>query len=254
MKRTIITIMMGLLILSTVCANAQDVIVKKDNSTIISKVTKVSATEIEYKKWSNQDGPTYIINTSEVICINYQNGEVDRFSNVVVEQDKTTEPANVQQQVIITPHKKVNGYMKRAGNDLALDGRDLSDEEVRELIGEENYETYLSAKKQFNAGRTFTVITIASFVASVALIATGVSSEDAELTALGVGIEVLADISLITAIVTKSAGKGRLNWVAEDYNKKHSGVSFNISPSVLNYKAAQMQNNYGVGLTLRMNF
>ena len=40
-------------------ASAQDVIVKKDGSTILSKVLEVSSTDIKYKKFSNPDGPTY---------------------------------------------------------------------------------------------------------------------------------------------------------------------------------------------------
>ena len=45
-------------------ANAQDVIVKTDNSTILSKVLEITSTEIKYKKWNNQDGTTYSINRS----------------------------------------------------------------------------------------------------------------------------------------------------------------------------------------------
>lgn len=60
---------------------AQDVILKKDNTTVLSKVIEVTGTEIKYKKWSNQDGPTYSINRSEVTSINYQNGDVDKFSD-----------------------------------------------------------------------------------------------------------------------------------------------------------------------------
>ena len=40
-------------------ATAQDVILKKDNSTILSKVLEINSIEIKYKKWSNQDGPLW---------------------------------------------------------------------------------------------------------------------------------------------------------------------------------------------------
>ena len=65
-------------------ALAQDVILKKDNTTVLSKVLEVTSTEIKFKKWSNQDGPTYSISRSEVISINYQNGDVDKFIDPVV--------------------------------------------------------------------------------------------------------------------------------------------------------------------------
>ena len=56
---------------------AQDVIVKKDGSTIQSKVMEINETEIKYKKWSNQDGPLYSIKSNEVYSISFQNGEVE---------------------------------------------------------------------------------------------------------------------------------------------------------------------------------
>lgn len=61
-------------------ANAQDVIVKKDGSTILSKVLEVNPSDIKYKKFSNQNGPTYTIDKSEVMSINYENGEKDVFT------------------------------------------------------------------------------------------------------------------------------------------------------------------------------
>lgn len=61
-------------------AHAQDVIVKRDGSIIQSKVTEVNSNEIKYKKFSNPDGPVYIICKAEVLAINYENGDKDTFS------------------------------------------------------------------------------------------------------------------------------------------------------------------------------
>lgn len=63
-------------------ASAQDLIVKKDGSVIQAKVTKIGTTEVEYKKWSNQDGPQYSIAVADILAINYQNGEKETFENV----------------------------------------------------------------------------------------------------------------------------------------------------------------------------
>ena len=38
--------------------SAQDIILKKNADEIPAKVLKIGNTEIEYKKWSNIDGPT----------------------------------------------------------------------------------------------------------------------------------------------------------------------------------------------------
>lgn len=63
-------------------ASAQDLIVKKDGSVIQAKVTKIGTSEVEYKKWSNQDGPQYSISVADILAINYQNGEKETFENV----------------------------------------------------------------------------------------------------------------------------------------------------------------------------
>ena len=70
-------------ILFFVCAthvSAQDVIVKKDGSTILSKVYEVNIDNIKYKKFSNPNGPTYTISKAEIMSINYENGEKEDFN------------------------------------------------------------------------------------------------------------------------------------------------------------------------------
>ena len=58
---------------------AQDVIVKKDGSTILSKVLEVTSKEVKYKKHTNLEGPTYTVSKTELQSINYENGEKDVF-------------------------------------------------------------------------------------------------------------------------------------------------------------------------------
>lgn len=76
-----------LLVFCSYGAFAQDVIVKKDGSTILSIVLEINPNDIKYKKFSNKNGPTYTINKSEIMSINYENGDKDVFDkdNVVVE-------------------------------------------------------------------------------------------------------------------------------------------------------------------------
>ena len=62
-------------------ANAQDVIVKKNGSTILSKVLEVNPSDVKYKKHSNPNGPTYTLKKSEIMAINYKNGDKDTFDN-----------------------------------------------------------------------------------------------------------------------------------------------------------------------------
>ncbi len=77
-----------LFLLCAMSVSAQDVIVKKDGSTILSKVLEVGQEEIKYKKFDNLDGPTYTIQKSELQTINYQNGAKDTFSAPVREENR----------------------------------------------------------------------------------------------------------------------------------------------------------------------
>lgn len=70
-----------LLFMFSTCLYAQDVIVKKDGSTILSKVIEVGTSEIKYKNYSNMDGPIYTIPKSAVTAINYGNGEKVNYFN-----------------------------------------------------------------------------------------------------------------------------------------------------------------------------
>lgn len=70
-----------LAVVASLSAYAQDVIVKMDGSTILSKVIKIGSSEVEYKKFSNQNGPTYSLLKSDIQAINYENGEKEMFGD-----------------------------------------------------------------------------------------------------------------------------------------------------------------------------
>ena len=88
MKKQIVLAMLSLAALNVA---AQDVVVKKDGSTIIAKVLEVNQDNIKYKKFSNQNGPTYTINLSEVMSVNYENGDKDVFNNLTLKDNKSSE-------------------------------------------------------------------------------------------------------------------------------------------------------------------
>ena len=77
-------------ILFTCICFAQDVIIKKDGTTILSTVIKVGQSEVEYKKYNNQTGPTYTISINELSHINYANGTKDTFTSTYNNQSVVT--------------------------------------------------------------------------------------------------------------------------------------------------------------------
>lgn len=62
------------------CTNAQDILVKKDGSTLQIKTEEISETTIKYHLWSNLDGPIRTISVENVLSINFENGEIERFN------------------------------------------------------------------------------------------------------------------------------------------------------------------------------
>ena len=236
-------LMLLLLSLSLGVAMAQDVIVKKDGSTILSKVLEISETEIKYKKWSNQDGPMYTISRNEVNSINYQNGELELITN----------GTNANQSFGFT-----NGKMERVGRELVLDDRELSDEEILSLVGQENYETYLSARTQIGIGRAFTILFGGSLGATILLALTlnGGGIDHQNILAAAIVTGTVTDVSFPLMLIFKGIGKGRMNWVADEYNKngRASAFSYQLSPSILKCNSMESQNSLGLGLTFSINF
>lgn len=86
MKRVLFT----LLALVSLSAFAQDIIICRNGDEIQSKVLKISKTDVEYKKWTNQDGPAYTIEKAEVFMIKYQNGDKDVFKETPTAQTAQT--------------------------------------------------------------------------------------------------------------------------------------------------------------------
>ncbi len=68
------------LIASSLVANAQDVLVRKNGDVENVKVLEVTPTEVKYKKASNPDGPTFSDARSSLISVKYANGETQKFN------------------------------------------------------------------------------------------------------------------------------------------------------------------------------
>jgi len=70
---------------------AQDFIILKNGEEIEAKVLEINDTKIDYKKYSNINGPTYHINKSEIFMIKYESGDKDIF-NKTAPTRKTVSP------------------------------------------------------------------------------------------------------------------------------------------------------------------
>ncbi len=103
---------------------AQDLIVKIDATEIKSKVLEIAPDVVKYKKFSNLEGPTYILPVSEIDHILFANGEKEQFRKTTPEKpilaicpSKPSEPVKpAEEKVAPTPAPKEEipeGYVRK---------------------------------------------------------------------------------------------------------------------------------------------
>lgn len=80
MKKSLLVLLT--LLCSVMMAQAQDVIVKKDGSTIVCRVLETTNTSVFYQSWSNPSSPTQVIRMTEVANINYEKGKQEQVQQV----------------------------------------------------------------------------------------------------------------------------------------------------------------------------
>src|SRR5215831_4058187 len=89
------------------CLLSQDVIVLKSGGELKAKVLEVLPDMVKYKKWDNQDGPSYSESKTNIVMIKYQNGTKDVFNgeNTVSGGSSTIQSAELK-QILMSP---ING-------------------------------------------------------------------------------------------------------------------------------------------------
>lgn len=76
------------LILVSLETIAQDIITKTDNTEIKAKVLEINPTELRYKKFDYQDGPTMVLPIVEVKSIKYSNGSIENYNTTASANNK----------------------------------------------------------------------------------------------------------------------------------------------------------------------
>jgi hypothetical protein len=86
-------------------ANAQDVITLRNGNEIKAKVTEITSSEIKYKRFENLEGPTVVMEKSEVFVINYENGTREVI-NAMTTTATTASKVQTAPKSISGPHRK----------------------------------------------------------------------------------------------------------------------------------------------------
>lgn len=74
------SLLFALCILFTKISYSQDIITLKNGEEIKSKVVNIGQKDITYKKFENQEGPSYTMQKSEVFFVKYENGTKEMFN------------------------------------------------------------------------------------------------------------------------------------------------------------------------------
>lgn len=229
---------------------AQDIITLRSGEDINAKVTLVSDNNIEYKKWDNQDGPTFRKKLSEVFSVKYQNGKKEVFNTQT--QDKFTQPSTY-----INP--SILGLMDCSKGNLYINGHELSDYEIYQYCGLQTLETYKSACGQRAAGKVLSTIGWIDFGVGLALsIFYAIEprgNEDVLL--IGLGSIIRSQILLPLGLSFRGIGNGRLNWLVGEYNSRpelSDNLNLSISPSLLCTNTPTSGRQYSLGAALTLSF
>ncbi len=99
---------------------AQDIIVTTSSERIDAQVTEVSETEVKYKRQDNPDGPSFIISTSKIASIIYQNGDVQTFQHNTEQPESSQNSANgtlttvrEAEDIVFVPGQKIEKSKKK---------------------------------------------------------------------------------------------------------------------------------------------
>ena len=126
---------------------AQDVILKKDGKEIEALIIEVHETEIHYKKFNNQSGPTYIISISSLNLVRYENGAVESYESTIKEKQKKT--------VIPKPKEEKSEEIVVRSGQYYYQGRQISTKKVKQLFAQHNSEEAISMWNRSNTNQGF---------------------------------------------------------------------------------------------------
>lgn len=131
--KNILTLFAIFLFLSTI-SKGQDTIIKINGDTIIAKILEINSTEIKYKKFNFQDGPSYVENKSEIKQITFSTGLKEVFSVIETKKNVPETDANNDyynpNTVPVNPQKKLEPYGAR----YKYQGRKIGEREMQNIL------------------------------------------------------------------------------------------------------------------------
>lgn len=111
-------------------ANAQDTIIKNSGERILAKVFEIGLSEVKFKKYNFESGPTYIEDKSQIKAIHFSNGQKEEFRK----EDKNIYSGS-DDYVSQTPSNPPASHkIDIAGNRFYLNGRVYREREIQDML------------------------------------------------------------------------------------------------------------------------
>lgn len=147
-------------------ASAQDVIVKRNGEELQCKILEVSKNEVKYKRWTNQDGPSFAEKKSEIFMIKYENGEkeVVAYESPALAVPSVTPSLSTSvpsEMTLADPTPISNVYLEyttrgRRKSGIKKWGHMQSDEQAQALLTND-WLDYKTARKEERTGKVLAI-------------------------------------------------------------------------------------------------
>lgn len=239
MKRLVVLFALVVMAVSAIAQNnMRDVVYLKNGG--ITKGIIIEQVPSESLKIQTADGSVFV----------YKMDEIEKIAKEMPQTNNVTVTP-----VTPTVTNPTNFLLERDGTDICyVKGRSLSDDEILALVGQDRFDTYCGGRRQLRTGRTFATIGWITFGAAVTFLVAGEIDYDYDLMLAGEILAIPADIFLPLGFIFKGIGKGRINWVCDDYNENKGNISLNLTPAVMKTNIPGQNNSMAFGATLSLSF
>jgi hypothetical protein len=122
---------------------SQDIIVKTNGDSIRAKITEIGTNAISYKKFNDQNGPTFVENKSNILLIKLASGEIQKFTPSVANTSTISVMTNTAASTnsttstgTTTASNDGKNKIERDGSKYLVNGKKVKRKTVNELLGE----------------------------------------------------------------------------------------------------------------------
>lgn len=222
--------------------NAQsiDVIYLKNGSIIMGDVIEMNPTE--NIKIKTADGSLFV----------YSMADVEKMEKQEKQETENVSDSSSSNSLPLFSQDSYSHMIEKKGRELYwVRGGLVPYNQLKELLGDDMYRTYLDGQKHVKVGNSCLDVGIGFALAAVAVFISASSEDSGDKFVLGEILCVPADIFIGIGCTLRGIGNGQLRWVQNTYNSmSKQTASISIKPSLM----LSHQNDIALGATFSLNF